>query len=95
MYFPKQQHPNASNNNPNMQSGASQTPFFFGGSQVPTDLFLPKNSYSGSSGSGLVHKGSVSKTHPSDLDFTTKKGDEVYHQKNHNIKIPFKLPFMG
>jgi hypothetical protein len=94
MYFPKQQNPDASNNNPNMRSGGYQTPFFFGGSQVPTDLFLPKTSYSGSSGSGFS-KGSVSKTHPNDLDFTTKKGDEVFHQKGHNIKIPYKLPFMG
>jgi hypothetical protein len=57
-------------------------------------LFLPKTSYSGSSGSGFS-KDSVSKTHPNDLDFTTKKGDEVYHRKNHNIKIPFRLPFMN
>jgi len=93
MFFPKQQYPNTSNNNPNMKSGASQVPFYFGASSVPTDLFLPKTAYSGSSGSGFS-KGSVSKTHPSDLDFTTKKGDEVYHRKNHNIKIPFRLPFM-
>ena len=92
MFSPKVEYPNAPNNNPNMKSGASQVPFFFGGSQVPTDLFLPKTSYSGSSGSGF-NKGSISKTHPTDLDFTTKKGDEVYHRKNHNIKIPFKLPF--
>ncbi len=93
MFFPKVEYPNAPNNNPNMKSGGFQTPFFFGGSSIPTDLFLPKTAYSGSSGSGFS-KGSVSKTHPSDLDFTTKKGDEVYHRKNHNIKIPFRLPFM-
>jgi hypothetical protein len=93
MFFPKVEYPNAPNNNPNMKSGGFQTPFFFGGSSIPTDLFLPKTAYSGSSGSGFT-KGSISKTHPNDIDFTTKKGDEVYHRKNHNIKIPFRLPFM-
>ena len=94
MYFPKVEHSNVSNNNPNMKSGGFQTPFFFGGSSIPTDLFLPKTSYRGSRGSGFA-KDLVSKTHPNDLDFTTKKGDEVYHRKNHNIKIPFRLPFMN
>jgi hypothetical protein len=73
-----------------MKSGASQVPFFFGGSQVPTDLFLPKTSYSGSSGSGLTHKANVPNTHPVDLDV---KANEVYNHKNDNIKMPFKLPF--
>jgi hypothetical protein len=92
-----------------MESGGFQTPFFFGGSQVPTDLFIPKNRYNGSSGSGF-HKGSPSITHPTDLDFTfkkgskskahlgdfdftTKKGDMVFHRKGHNIKMPHTLPF--
>ena len=39
MYFPKVSYPYSSNNNVNMLSGEYQTPFFFGGSQVPTDLF--------------------------------------------------------
>jgi hypothetical protein len=90
MYFHKTTHPHSSNNNPNMKSGASQVPFFFGGSQVPTDLFLPKTSYSGSSGSGLTHKANVPNTHPADLDV---KANEVYNHKNDNIKMPFKLPF--
>jgi hypothetical protein len=77
-----------------MKSGGFQLPFYFGGSNIATDLFLTKTSYRGSSGSGFS-KDSVSKTHPNDLDFTTKKGDEVYHRKNHNIKIPFRLPFMN
>ena len=100
-----------------MESGEYQTPFFFGGSQVPTDLFLSKAMYNGSLGSGLhrgrshsvntdfdmvfskrygtgFHLGSMSKTHPGDLDFTTKKGDKVFHRKGHNIKLAHTLPFM-
>lgn len=32
------------------------------------------------------HKGSLSKTHPGDYDFTTKKGNKVFHQKNHYVR---------
>jgi hypothetical protein len=32
------------------------------------------------------HKGSKSKTHKGDLDFTTKKGNKVYHQKGHYVR---------
>ena len=104
MYFPKVSHPYSSNSNVNMESGEYQTPFFFGGTQVPTDLFLSKAMYNGSSGSGLhkgrshsvpsdfdmvfsrrygsgFHLGSMSKTHPGDLDFTTKKGDKCFVRK--------------
>ena len=98
---------------------ANQTPFFFGGSQIPTDLFLSKAMYNGSSGSGLhkgknhcspsdfemvfsrrhscgsgFHLGSMSKTHLGDLDFTTKRGDKVFHRKGHNIKLSHTMPFM-
>jgi hypothetical protein len=103
----------------NTLSGGYQTPFFFGGSQVPDDLHLSKIQYNGSSGSGLnrkvhshiptdfesvlnkkcigngFHMGSMSKTHPGDMDFTTKKGDKVFHRKGHNIKMPHSLPFMN
>ena len=71
------------------KSGELQTPFFFGGSQVPTDLFLARSSFSGSG----FKKGSPSKTLFDDMDFTTKRGDEVFHRKDHNIRIPRKLPF--
>jgi hypothetical protein len=37
-------------------------------------------------------KGSKSKTHKGDLDFTTKKGDHDYHRKGHDIKLR-KRPF--
>ncbi len=55
-YRPKVEHPHLSNNIPQMRSGGFQTPFFFGGSQVPVNLALPPTVYNGSSGSGL-HKG--------------------------------------
>jgi hypothetical protein len=83
MYFPKVTHQYASNNIPQMRSDTQQTPFFFGGSQVPVAL--------GMSGSGF-HYGSHSKTH-SGLDFVTRKGDKVYHRNHHYIKetnAPYK-----
>jgi hypothetical protein len=30
--------------------------------------------------------GSKSKTHPGRLNYTTKKGDKVYHQKHHYVR---------
>jgi hypothetical protein len=71
------------------KSSEFQTPFFFGGSQVPINLGLAQKSYNGSG----FRKGSHSITHLGDLDFTTKRGDEVYHRKHHNIRIPRILPF--
>lgn len=47
-YNPKVSHPNMSNDIPQMMSACCQKPFFFGGSQVPINLGLPKKSYSGS-----------------------------------------------
>ena len=116
-YNPKVSHPYSSNNNVNMKSGGFQTLFFFGGSQVPTDLFLSKAMYNGSSGSGLhkgrshsvptdfdmvfnkrhssgsgFHMGSLSKTHPGDLDFTTKKGDKVLDFTDRTINSYISFP---
>ena len=55
-YNPKVLHPDTLNSKiPQMTSGAFQTPFFFGGSQVPTDLFLPKNRYDGSYSSESIN----------------------------------------
>ncbi len=31
------------------------------------------------------HHGSKSRTHPGDMDFTTKKGNKVYHRKGHDV----------
>lgn len=35
-------------------------------------------------------KGSMSKTHPGDKDFTTKKGDKVYHRNGHYVRKPYQ-----
>ena len=55
-FYPKVENPTLTNNIPQMKSGASQTPFFFGGSQTPIDLGLPAGSFSGSGmcGSGMM-----------------------------------------
>ena len=39
-------------------------------------------------------KGSPSKTHKGRKDFTTKKGDKVFHRKKHYVRKSRK-PFMG
>jgi hypothetical protein len=42
--------------------------------------------------------GSPSKTHPGDMDFTTKKGDKVFHQKHHYVRKsrkPYTFPKRG
>ena len=90
-YNPKVVHPDLRNDITPMKSIANQTPFFFGGSQVPTDLYLDKNKYSGSSGSGF-HRGKP--THiPSDFDRALgQKSINMFHRKGHNIKIPHTLP---
>ena len=71
------------------ESNGFQPPFYFGGAQAPHSLFMDRTKISGQG----FHKGTLSITHPGDMDFTTKKGDEVFHRKGHNIKIPRKLPF--
>jgi hypothetical protein len=35
-------------------------------------------------------KGSMSKTHKGDKDFTTKKGDKVFHRSRHFVKKPYQ-----
>jgi hypothetical protein len=47
-YNPKVAHPYMSNNIPQMRSEELQVPFFFGGSQVPNELMLKPNTFSGS-----------------------------------------------
>lgn len=94
-YNPKVEHPRMSNNIPQMRSEGFQTPFFFGGSNIPSDLFLARSSYNGARGSGIFHHGMPSQTHQGDLDFTTKRGDTVFHRKGHNVKIPHTMPFMN
>jgi len=74
------------------QTNDIQPPFFFGGSQVPHSLGV---SGSGIMGAFLGKDGKVhtpSKTHKGDLDFTTKRGDKVFHRDGHFIKT-FGRPF--
>lgn len=88
LYNLKVSNPNLRNNIPQLKSGAEQTPFFFGGSQIPTDLFLSKKIYNGSSGSGF---------HPNlmnELEQSKNIVDKVFHKKNHNIKLAHTIPFM-
>ena len=45
----------------------------------------------------MSSKGDKSKTHPGDMDYTTKRGDKDFHRKGHNVKgkdgrKPFKAP---
>jgi hypothetical protein len=87
-YNPKVTHPGLV-----LISNEYQTPFFFGGSQVPYGLHLAKGSFNGAKGEGF-HKGSTSKTKKGDYDFTTKSGSKVFHRRGHNIKLPNVLPFM-
>ena len=47
-YSPKVANPTMSNDIPQMRSACFQKPFYFGGSFVPINLGLPKQSYSGS-----------------------------------------------
>ena len=66
------------------QTSDHQVPFYFGGSQVPFDL--------GMRGNGV--KGTTSLTNKGDLNFTTKKGDKVYHRGGHFLKLYGKTPYM-
>ena len=50
------------------------------------DIFLGKPKTSSA-------KGTKSKTHKGRLNYTTKKGDKVFHQKNHYVKKSRK-PYM-
>jgi len=71
--------------NPGVRPQTSdQPPFFFGGSRVPFDL--------GMIGRGI--KGTTSLTNKGDLNFTTKKGDKVFHRGGHSLKIYGKTPYM-
>jgi len=46
-YWFKVTHPNASENIPQLRSECLQKPFYFGGSQVPSNLGLSKQLFSG------------------------------------------------
>ena len=38
-------------------------------------------------------KGTKSKTRKGDMDFTTKKGDKVFHRKGKDVKVKGKTPY--
>ena len=84
-YSPKVANPWVHNFVPQMASGSSQAPFYFGGSQTPNSLSLPINSFRGSGFS----KDSISITRPNVKDFTTKKGDKVYGKGIRKLSMPF------
>jgi len=86
-YFPVVVNPRK--NRPQTISNDLQTAFFFGGSQVPNALSIRKGDFSGS---GSM-KGSLSKTHIGDLDYTTKRGDKVFHRDGRFIKMFGREPF--
>lgn len=85
-YNPKVSNPHLRNNIVQLRSGAEQTPFFFGGSQIPTDLFLGKFQYNGSKGSGLKNHKEMVKI--------GKLGKGISLSKNNHIQIPHTLPFV-
>lgn len=86
------------------QTSDIQAPFYFGGSQVPNTIMTGgaiynptgdpviarKNEEIGRRMRGEFKKFSPSKTHPGDMDFTTKKGDKVFHRDGHFVAMPFR-----
>jgi len=73
-------------------STALQTPFFFGGSQIPEGLRLPKSSYQGSGLKSKIHKGVRSLTRDGE-DFMTHAGDKVFHREGKFVKLPGRKPY--
>jgi len=85
------------------QTSDIQAPFYFGGSQVPNTIMTGgaiynptgdpviarKNKEIGERMRGAF-KGMPSKTHMGDLDYTTKKGDKVFHRDGHFVGLPFR-----
>ena len=65
------------------KSNEFQTPFFFGGSQVPVVLALPEPIYNGSKGSGISKKAGV-----------VAKANKIFHKDGHFMTKNGQLPFM-
>lgn len=86
-FFPKVVFPNGFKKQ--TKSGELQTPFFFGGSQIPMSLALPEPIYNGSKGNGLT------KTKKGDMDFTSKMGDKTFHKDGSFMTKKQRLPFMN
>ncbi len=85
------------------QTSDLQSPFFFGGSQVPNTIMSGGAIYNPTGDPAITKKnkeigermrgfrgGMRSLTHKGDLDFTTKKGDKVFHRDGHNVKLPYR-----
>jgi hypothetical protein len=81
-YSPKVANPYMSNNIPQMRSQAFQKPFFFGSSQVPVNLGLSKQLFSGSGFTGDAPP----KKYPISRD-----GKPIYHV----LKYPSKMSSTG
>lgn len=77
-YHPKVEHPNSVL--PQMTSDGFQTPFFFGGSQVPVNLGI-------ATGSG-IHTPYISHVSHMKALGTQGRGIETTVQKNHKIYLP-------
>jgi len=79
-------HPIVLNSSPRIQTKPTplQTPFYFGGSQVPHTLNL-----SDFNGSGI--EGTPSKTDIGTLDHNK---DKVYHQRGQYVIKPFNKPYV-
>ena len=84
----KVQNPNMSNDIPQMESGGSQVPFYFGGSYVPT--YLHKND------TNLNMTGKGLKNYRKTCLLQEKKGkgiQKTFHNIQSNIHIPRQLKF--
>jgi hypothetical protein len=81
-YHPKVAHPNTVF--PQMASDCHQPPFFFGGSQVPTNLGI-------ATGSG-IHTPYISHTEHARLMGVKGRGTSVSMRKNHKIYLTKNMP---
>lgn len=76
----KVQNPNTNNDIIQMQSGGNQTPFYFGGSQVPHNLGIYNH----------IDGGGMSKVNFKPV-FQGKKIQQTLHKKFDNIHLPRNL----
>lgn len=78
----KVNNPTMSNDIVQMESGGFQTPFYFGGSQVPTDLGFKESKFKTKHGIST----SVEKI---GMGINSQR---TYQEKQNNIKLPRNLP---
>jgi len=89
-YRPKVEHPNAVF--PQMTSDGFQKPFFFGGSQVPTDLGINKPAFSGSGLSNKKYTSNMSRlqnlgVQGRGIETTVDMGSNIYLPKHNKTLI--------